>query len=65
MEASKTFFCANGEGAADQNNRLGCKNIDDQARLVRHRTLDFKAVLQAIETNSTSNTRRVSGKLGV
>ena len=67
-EATKNICCAKGKGAVDHSSvtrgfkkfRLGCKNLDDQARLDRP-----KAVLQAIEANLVSSTWRVSGELDI
>ena len=44
---------------------LGLKNLDDQARSGRPKSVDSKAVLQAIEENMVSNIQRVSGELGI
>ena len=60
VEATKNICCAKGEDAVDHRTiteqwfkkfHSGCKNLKNQARLGRPKTVDFKAVLQAIETN--------------
>ena len=33
---------------------LGCKNLEDQARLSKPKTMDYKAVFQSIEVNPVS-----------
>ena len=38
------------------------KNLDDQARLVRHQWVDSEVVLKAEEVNSVSSNQRVSGE---
>ena len=43
----------------------GCKNLDDQTRLSRFKIVDSEAIVQAIEENLVSNSRRVSGELGI
>ena len=43
----------------------GCKNFDDQAGASRTKSEDFEVILQAIEVNPTSSTRRVSGELNI
>ena len=45
--------------------RWDCKNHDGLARSGRFKSLDFEAVLQAIEENPMSSTWRVSGELGI
>ena len=63
----KTFV--KGEGAIDLSRvnkwikkfRSGCKNLHNQARSGRPKTVDSEAVLQGIETNPASSTWRVSG----
>ena len=72
-EATKNICFAKGEGAVDHNTvtrwfkkfRSGCKNLDDQARSGMPKNMSSKAVLQAIEANWASSTRRVSGKMGI
>ena len=44
--------------------RSDCNNFDDQAKSDRPKTADFEAVVQTIEANPGSSTRRVSGELG-
>ena len=38
-----------------------CKNLDEQARSVRPKSMDSEAVWQTIEANPGSSTQRVSG----
>ena len=72
-EATKNIRCAKGEDAVDHSTvtrwfkkfRSGCKNLDDQARSGRPKTVDSEAVFQAIEANPKSSTRKVSGELGI
>ena len=72
-EATENICCAKGEGAVDRSSVtrsfkmfcLGCKNLDNQVRRVRSKTVDSEAVLPAIDSNSVSSTQRVSGKLGI
>ena len=42
-----------------------CKNLDNQAKPSRPKTVDFEAVLQAMESNMASSTWRVSGELSI
>ena len=73
VKATKNICCAKGERSVDHKTitcRLkkfcsGCKNLDNQARLGRPKTIDSELVLQAKETNQASSTCRVSGKLGI
>ena len=46
-------------------NQSGCKNIDNQARSVRPKTMYSKVMLEAIEGNLVSSIWRVSGELGI
>ena len=58
-EATKNIYCAKGEGTVDHNTVtrqlkklcLGNKNLEDQARLDRPKTMDSKTDFQAIDTN--------------
>ena len=43
----------------------GCKNLDNHTSSARPKTVDFKAVLQAIKANPVISTRRLSGKLDI
>ena len=67
MEAIKNICCAKGEGAVDNISfKKFCpsfKNVDNQARSGRPKTIDSDSVLPAMETNLASNTWRVSGNL--
>ena len=73
IEAIKNIYCIKGEHIVDHStlNRwfkkfyLSFRNLDDQARLGRLKTVHSKAVLQAIEVNLASSTWRVSGELGL
>ena len=61
--AIKNICCLKGEGAVDHNTVirwlqkfcLRCKNLDDQAKSGRPKTVDSKAVLQTIVVNSMEN----------
>ena len=72
-EVPKNISCMKGEGVVDHSRitrwfkkfRSGCKNLDDQARSGRSKTVDSEAVLQTIEANPVSNTRRGSDELGI
>ena len=72
-EAPKNICCVKGEGAIDHISvtrwfkkfYLGCKDLDDQAMSGRPKTMEFKAMLKAVEANPTSNTPRVSRKLRI
>ena len=44
---------------------LVCKNLDDQAKSGRPKTVDSEAVLQPIEANLVSSTQRVSSELDI
>ena len=58
----KNICCAKGEGIVNSSTVtrwfekfwLGCKNLDNQARSDRPKTVDSKAILQAIDANSES-----------
>ena len=67
---TKNICCVEGEGAIDHSTvtrwiKKFCKNINNQARLGRPKTLDLKAVLQAMEAYLVSSTLGVSGKLSI
>ena len=63
-EATKNICCVKSEGAVDHSPVTrwlkkfcpGCKNLDDQARLCRPKTVDSKSVLQTIAANLVNNT---------
>ena len=67
-DAIKNICCVKGEGVAEYSTitrkfkefYLYCKNLDNQARSDRPKTVDSNAMLQAIEESSTW---RVSGEL--
>ena len=71
VEATKNVCYAKDEGTVDPSTmtrwfkifQLGCKNLNNQARWSRSKTMDSEAVPQAIEVNLASSTQRVSGKL--
>ena len=44
---------------------LTCKNLDNQGKSARPKSLGSEVVLQAIETNLVSSTWGVSGELGI
>ena len=73
MKATKNICCMKGEGI-DDHSRItrwlkkfcfGCKNLCNQTRIGRPKTLDFKATQYALDTNLVSNTRKVSGKFDI
>ena len=59
-EATKNICCMKSEGIVDHSTItrwfkkffLGCKNLNDQARLGRPKMVNSKVELKAIETNS-------------
>ena len=61
-EATKRICCVKGEDAVDHSTvtrwskkfSSGCKNLDDQARSSRPKTMDSKTMLQAIEASLAS-----------
>ena len=69
VEATKNICRAKGEGAVDRNtvNRwfkkfhAGCKNLNEQARSDRPKSVDSDSKLQAVASNSATSTRRVPG----
>ena len=71
--ANKNISCAKGKGIVNHSTVtrwlkkffFGRKNLKNQARFDRRKTMNFKAVLQAILANLMSSTERVSGKLGI
>ena len=72
-ETNKNICFTKGEGALDHSTvtrwfkkfRSSYKNLEDQTRSSRPKTLDSEAVLQAIEVNLASSIRRLSGELGI
>ena len=68
MEATRNISYAKSESAIDHSTvtrwfvkfHSGCKNFDYQVRSGWPKTLDFEAVLQAIEVNLICSTQRVS-----
>ena len=73
VEATKNICCAKSGRVLNhkiitrllKKFRSGYKNLTDQARSVRPKSVDSKAVLLAIEVNTVSSTQRVSGELGI
>ena len=69
MEATKNICYVKGESAVDHSTIIRefkkfpsyCKNLSDQANSDRPK----KVMLQTIEENPVSTTRRVSGELGI
>ena len=51
-EVTENICWAKGEGKF----RLGCKNLNNQTRSGRSKTVDSEAVFQAIEANQVSST---------
>ena len=72
-EATKNICYAKGESSVDYSAvsrwlkkfHLGCKNLDEQAKSGRPKTVDSEALLQVIEANPASYTQRVSGELSI
>ena len=73
VEATRNICCAKGEDAINyatitrwfKKFCLRSKKLDDQVRSDRSKTVDSKAMLQAIEANPSSNTWRVSGRFSI
>ena len=73
MKAIKNICCMKNEGKVDHNTvtrwlkkfHSSCKNVHDQGRLGRSKTVDSKVVFQNIETNPVSTTQRVSSKFSI
>ena len=63
MEATKSIYCAKSDGTVDQITVIrwlkkflsACKKHDDQVRSGKLKTVDFEAVIQAIEVNPASS----------
>ena len=72
-EATKNIYDAKGEDTVDHNTVTkwlkkfcsGCMNLSNEARSIKPKTGNSKAVLQAIEANPVSSTQRVSGELDI
>ena len=72
-KATKNICCTKDEGTADQSTvsrwfkkfHSGCKNINDQAKSGRLRSMDSGAMFLTIEANPVSSIRAVSGKLSI
>ena len=73
VEATKNICCAKGEDTVDYRTVIKwvkkfhscCKNLENQTRSSRPKTVDSEPVLQAIEANPASSIRRISSKLGI
>ena len=73
VEATKNICSMKREGAVDysivtrwfKKFCTGGKNLDDQAKSDRPKIVDSEAILQTIEANPVSSTRRVSGELSL
>ena len=71
MEETKNIYCEKGEGAVNHRTRwfkkfcLGCKNIYDQGRLGKLKTIDFNDVLPSMEANLVSSTWKESGEFSI
>ena len=73
VEVTKNICCKKSESTVDYSTVTKwfkkfcshCKNLNNQAKLGEPKTVDFEAVLQAIEANLVSSTQRVWGKLGI
>ena len=73
VEATKNICCVKSEGMVHYNRVtrwfkkfcLGCKNLNDQARSERPKTMESEVVLQAIKPNLVISIQRVSSKLNI
>ena len=73
IETSKDIYCAKEEGTVDYSTKtkwfkkshLGCKNLNDQAKSSRPKTMDSEAVSQVIHANQVSSSQRVLCKLSI
>ena len=73
MEATKDIFCVKGEDTVNHRRVTrwlkkfcsGYKSLEDQLKSGKPNTVDSEVVLQAIEKNLASSTRRVSGEHGI
>ena len=73
MGATKNICTMKDKGSVDQSTvtrwlnkfHLGCKNLNNQAKSDRSKTMVSKVTLLAIETNPGGSTQRVSGKLHI
>ena len=71
MKASKNICCMKNEGKVDHSTItrwfmkfcLDCKSLDNQEKSGRSKTVDFKAILHAIEATPVNSICRVLGKL--
>ena len=71
VEATKKICCMKGKGEVDHFslNRwfkkfcLGCKNLDDQARLGMPKAMDSEPILKAIDAKLVSSTHKLSSNL--
>ena len=71
VEASKNICCTKGKGSVDHSTVTRCfkkfqsvyKNLHNQVKSARPKTMDSEAMLLAIEANPLSSTWRVSGEL--
>ena len=72
-ETTNSIRCAKDESVVDYNTvtrlfKKFCsdyKNLDNQARSSRFKSVDFEIVLLVIEPNPASSAQRVSGELGI
>ena len=73
VEATETFIVRKVEGAIDHSSVTRwfkkffsrCKNLDNQSKSVRPKTVDSETVGQIIEAFEVSYTERISGKHGI
>ena len=73
IEIAQTIYYVKDESAVNHSTvkrwfkkfRPGYKNLDNQAKSGRPKTVDSVVVLKAMEANSTSSTWRLSGELGI
>ena len=69
VKTTNNICCAKGEGAVDhiwlQKFWSGYRNLDNQARTGRFKTMGSEAMLQVIKANPVSSTWAVSGELSI
>ena len=73
VEAIKNICCVKDEGAVDHSTAIrlfkkiypSYNKLDNQTRLVRPKTMDFKTLLRAIEAILVRKTLKVSGEFSI
>ena len=71
VEETKNICCTKGKGTIDQSTvtewlmkfHSGCKNLDDQSRSNKPKSMNAEVMLQTIDAKPASSTWRVSGEL--